>query len=109
MYERLIKEIKKTLYKTLGKTHLTFEQLDTVVMDIERYLNNRPLTYVESELSEDRVLTPNIVMWGQNSHTFDEDLEEVGKFEKRLSLVRQHVWTRWKKEYIHSLMESHRI
>ena len=111
MYERLIKEIKKTLYKTLGKTHLTFEQLETVVMDMERYLNNRPLTYVESELSEDRVLTPNIVMWGQNSHTFDEDLEEeeVGKFEKRLSLARQHVCTRWKKEYIHSLMESHRI
>ena len=56
MYERLIKEIKKIIYKTLGiKTHLTFEQLETVVVDIERCLNNRPLTYVESELSEDRV------------------------------------------------------
>jgi len=34
MYERLIKEIKKTVYKTLGKTHLTFELLEAVVIDI---------------------------------------------------------------------------
>jgi hypothetical protein len=33
MYERLIKEVKKT-YKTLGKTHLTLDQLIAVVMDI---------------------------------------------------------------------------
>ena len=44
MYERLIKGIKKTLYKTLEKPHLTFEQLEVVIMDIERHLNNRPLT-----------------------------------------------------------------
>lgn len=111
MYERLIKEIKKTLYKTLGKTHLNFEQLETVILDIERHLNNRPLTYVEAEFGEDRVLTPNIILWGQGSHTFDEDCEEesLSKFEKRLYHARQHAWTRWKKEYVHSLMESHRI
>ncbi len=55
MYERLIKEIKKTLYKTLGK---------------------RPLTYVEEELGEGRVLTPNAILWGQNSYTLEEDFEE---------------------------------
>ena len=46
MYERLIKEVKKTAYKTLGNTHLTFQQLEVVIMDIEKHLNNRPLTYV---------------------------------------------------------------
>ena len=44
MYERLLKDVKKTLYKTLGRTHLTFEQLETVIVDIEKHLNNRPLT-----------------------------------------------------------------
>lgn len=34
MYERLIREVKKTLYKTLGTTHLAFEQLEAVVIDI---------------------------------------------------------------------------
>ena len=36
VYERLIKEIKKTAYKTLGKTHLTFELLEAVVIDIKK-------------------------------------------------------------------------
>ena len=38
MYERLLKDVKKTLYKTLGKTNLAFEQLEAVVMDIERHM-----------------------------------------------------------------------
>lgn len=48
MYERLIKEIKKKVYKTLGKTHLTLELHEAVVIDIEKHLKNRPLTYAES-------------------------------------------------------------
>jgi sporulation protein YlmC with PRC-barrel domain len=112
MYERLIKEIKKTLYKTMGRSHLRYEQMESVVMDIERHLNNRPLTYVESDNGEEQVLTPNVIMWGQNSHTV-EDIEiegdEVSKLHARLMLKRQQVWQRWKKEYVHSLMESHRV
>ena len=57
MYERLIKEIKKTLYKMMGKSHLCYEQIESVVMDIARHLNNRPLTYVESDNGEEQVLT----------------------------------------------------
>ncbi len=58
LYERLIKEIKATLYKTLGKSRLLFNQLETVILDIERHLNNRPLTYVESSQEEEQILTP---------------------------------------------------
>ena len=36
MYERLIKDVKKTLHKTLDWTHLTFEQLEAVVIDVEK-------------------------------------------------------------------------
>ena len=36
MYERLIKAVKKTLHKILGRTHLTFEQLEAVVIDVKR-------------------------------------------------------------------------
>ena len=39
MYERLIKDVKKTLYKTLGQTHLSSEQLEAVVIDGEKNLN----------------------------------------------------------------------
>ena len=102
MYERLLKDVKKTLYKTLGRTHLTFEQLKTVIVDIEKHLNNRPLTYVKSGEGEDRVLTPNTIMWGQNSYTFEgDDEEDLDKISKRLNKAKQHAWKRWRDEYIH--------
>ena len=109
IYERLIQELKKTLYKTLGKTHLMFNQLQAVIMDIERNLNNRPLTYVESGHGEEQILTPNVILWGQNAYTMESDEEETSRQQKRLELARQHAWNRWHKEYVHGLMEFHRI
>ena len=114
MYERLIKDIKKTLCKTctLGKTHLTFEQLEVSITDIERHLDNRPLTYVESHGGDEKVLTPKMIMWGQNAHIV-EDIEveenQLTKLYRRLNTARQHAWPRWQKECVHSLMKSHRI
>ena len=40
--------MKRTLYKTTGRTHLEYLQVEAVVMDIERHLKNHPLTYMES-------------------------------------------------------------
>ena len=90
MYERLMKEIKKTVYKTLGKTHLTFELLEAVVIDIEKHLNNRPLTYVESDEGGPQTLTPNVLMWGQNAHgpeDIDVDEEEITRLQRHLKNV----------------------
>jgi len=112
MYERLLKDVKKTLYKTLGKTNLAFEQLEAVVMDIERHMNNRPLMYVESESGEDQVSTPNLVMWGQGAYILEDievEDEELTRFHRRLHNAKQHAWTRWQREYLHRLMESHRV
>ncbi|CAB4014977.1 Pro-Pol poly [Paramuricea clavata] len=70
MYERLLKDVKKTLYKTLGKTNIAFEQLEAVIVGIERHLNNRPLIYVGSD--EEQVLTSNMI-WGQNCYILEND------------------------------------
>eukprot|EP00795_Rhopilema_esculentum_P006806 gene6806-biopygen8263 len=112
MYERLIKDLKRALFKTVGKSLLSFNQLETVVMDIERHMNNRPLTYVEGDNEESQVLTPSMIMWGKNCHILEDiDVEEndLTKIQRRLSNARQHVWQRWKKEYLYSLMGVHRI
>ena len=57
-------------------------------------------------------MTPNVLMWGQNAHEIEEteeDGDEVSKLHKRLKEAKQHAWKRWKHEYIHSLLESHRV
>ena len=51
-------------------------------------------------------------MWGQDAHIV-EDIEveenQLTKLYRRLNTARQHAWSRWQKEYVHSLLESHRI
>ena len=111
MYERLIKDLKKTLHKTMGRTHLTFEQLEAVVIDVEKNLNNRPLTYLDSDGGEEQVLTPNILLRGQNAHPIEgeEDEKETSALSKRLKEAKNHAWKRWRHEHVHSLMETHRV
>lgn len=57
-YERLIKSVKQSLFKTLGRSTLSLEELTTFLMEIEALLNTRPLTYVTGEPHKDLVLRP---------------------------------------------------
>ena len=112
MYERLIKDVKKTLYKLLGRKTLSFKQLEMVIIDIEKHFNSHPLTYLESNGGEEQVLTTNMLMWGQNAHQVEktkEDRDEVSKRHKQLRETKQHGWRTWKHEYVRSLLESHRV
>ncbi|GIY39694.1 reverse transcriptase [Caerostris darwini] len=58
-WERLMKSIKDPLRKILGKALLTFEELTTIMTELECVLNNRPITYETNELDEPRCLTPS--------------------------------------------------
>ena len=109
LFERLIKDVQKTLCKTLRKTLLKPEELEAVTMDIERPLNNRPFMYVESERGKEQVLTPNIIVWGNGSRILEElEVEEdnLSKMYRRTRSARQHVWS---KKYVNRLMEYHRM
>ena len=73
IYERLIRDFKKALYKSLGRCHLLFDNLEMVIMDIEINMNNRPLTYVESECGEEQVLRSNTLIRGTNIYLINDD------------------------------------
>ena len=106
----MIKDIKKTLHKTLGMSHLSHEAFESVIMDVERNLNNRPLTYVEAEREEEAVLTPNMILWERDVYvvkdTEGSDAEKLTRMAKRLENAKANAWKCWKREYVHSLMES---
>ena len=82
-------------------------------MDVERNLNNQPLTYIEAGVGEKEVLTPNTILWGRDVHPVDDteasDAEKLTRMIKRLENGKAHAWKRWKGEYVHCLMESTRL
>ena len=57
--------IKHCLKKVVGKVKLNFEELNTVISEIEKCINSRLLKYLTEE-HEDIVLTPNHLIYGRN-------------------------------------------
>ena len=56
-YERLVKSVKVPLRKVLGKSTLWLKELMTIVTEIERLVNDRPLTHV-GDFDDAPPLTP---------------------------------------------------
>jgi len=44
-WERMIKTIKNSLHKVIGRKHMPYFELLTILSDVENAINNRPLTY----------------------------------------------------------------
>jgi len=108
LWEAGVKSLKYHLRRIVGNVILTFEELYTLLTQIEALLNSRPLTPMSSDPNDLTPLTPAHFLIG---HTLtapaDPDLTEVP--ESRLSRwqliqsLQRHFWKRWSKEYIAEL------
>ena len=112
-YERMVGIMKASLSKVVGRALLKYDELEEVLLDIECFMNNRPLCYQEEEI-EHPIFTPNLLIHGTSAYFLEEDLDEmdekglVTKRMKFLKICRQHLRKRWQTEYIHALEERHR-
>ena len=59
-YERIIRTVKSSLRKTLGRARLNYEEMETVTSEIGMIINSRPLTYIQDDVEE--VLTPHLIV-----------------------------------------------
>ena len=109
-FERLIGLTKQSLFKSLGKTNLRWNELESVLLDVEVNLNNQPLTYIEDNIQYP-ILTPNSMLLGRYTVMLEEDLEEEDdrnswkKCQKYIARCKDAAWRRWKREYLTALRE----
>jgi len=91
------------------------ETLQTAVTEIEKILNDRPLT----DINDRESLTPSHLLYGRITSLAYLKIEEsnipvcmetsmLTKRAKILNTVLEHLWTRWKSEYLTSLREYHK-
>ncbi len=64
-WEREIRSLKNALMVTLGAQSVTFEVLQTVLVEIEGILNSKPLGYTSSDASDPDPITPNCLLMGR--------------------------------------------
>ncbi|XP_028413524.1 uncharacterized protein LOC114536361 [Dendronephthya gigantea] len=116
-WERLIKSIKRCLKKQIGRTSSTFEELRTILVEIEATLNNRPLTYIyDDEQGVSYPLTPASLIYGRRISTAPNDSQhEIMSTNKSLTRrakyqarVLKNFSDQWRKEYLLSIRESSR-
>jgi hypothetical protein len=62
-----VRNVKVCLRKVLGSARLTFDELRTILAEIETTINCRPLTYQYDEPGED-VLTPSHLIYGRRMY-----------------------------------------
>ena len=121
-WERLIGLTKQAIRKTLGRTFISLQQLQTVVVEIESMLNDRPLTYVTSDLQDPQPLTPSHLLYGRriqqaprplddqeegNDPSFVDGVDLRKRVDKLTQLI-GHFSSRWKREYLTSLREFYK-
>ncbi|XP_070569878.1 uncharacterized protein [Ptychodera flava] len=110
-FERLIGIMKRSLSKAIGRALLKFEELEEVLLDVETFMNNRPLCYMEEDF-EQVVITPNLLLRGQPARFLEESIDDMddsrdvmSKRLKYLRSCRENIRKRWLNEYLHALQE----
>ena len=63
IFERMIKSAKRCLKKAIGRACLTYDELLTLVTEVEAVLNSRPLSYIAMDDLEEP-LTPSHLLLG---------------------------------------------
>ncbi|XP_068707690.1 uncharacterized protein [Montipora foliosa] len=112
-FERLIGVVKQSLYKSIGNGNLRWHELEEVILDVERIVNDRPLDYVEDDVQMP-ILTPSVMLFGQPNQLPEEDPsnmedDSLRKRAKYLRRCKEVLWLRWKNEYLKSLRERHNL
>ena len=119
-YERMVRSVKRCLRKVLGNSLISFDELTTILVEVECILNSRPLSYLYDELGGE-VLTPSHLLFGRrllalpsgiNTHPKLSQHDSQYTLNRRflhLTRILSHFWNRWRLDYIMDLRETHRL
>lgn len=109
IWEAAVRSFKHHLYRISKDTLFTFEQFNTLIIEIEAVLNYRPLTPLSSEPDDLNVLTPShFLIEGLLSSIPEVDFTDTPN---RLSQwqhiqkIKRDFWNQWNKEYLTELSQ----
>ena len=110
VYERMVKTVKSCLRKVLGQARLNYEEMETVLTEIEMAVNSRPLTYMQDDIFE--ILTPSHLLLGRRllsqynhivSDVSTENDNAIRSSRKRMDHLNEllrHYFSRFECEYV---------
>lgn len=110
IWEANIKAAKSHLFRVIGIQLLTYEEMNTVLIQVEAVLNSRPLCSMSEDPSEPLALTPAHFLKLTPLQAFpmkdvvDCPVNRLTRYQLVDQLV-QSFWRRWRVEYLNELQE----
>jgi hypothetical protein len=110
LWESAVKSMKNVLFRILGESYLTYEELSTILTRVEACLNSRPLTTMSSNPSDLSYLTPAHFLIGDSFMALperDETTTPSNRLDRwrRVQQFSQILWKRWSREYLAQVQE----
>ena len=111
LWEAAVKSMKYHLRRTLGSRVATYEELSTLLTEIEACLNSRPLCALSDDPFNPTYLSPGHFLIGEPLTQLPADYTDVKC--NRLSRWQicqqlQQFWQRWSSDYLQSLQPTTR-
>lgn len=117
IFERLVQSVKRSLRKIIGQSKFTYDELYTVLIEVERIINCHSLTYVSLDDLEEP-LTPSHLLVGRrllNLPSIVEDSDDdfcvadttLQKRTRHPNNTINHFWSCWVEEYLLKLRNAH--
>lgn len=113
LWEAGVRCIKTHLRKVIGNSTLTYEELSTLLSQVEACLNSRPISLLSDDPNDPLPLTPGHFLIGEPIlNVTDESFTDCNLTNlERWRLVQKmlnNIWKRWAKEYLVNLSQRHK-
>ncbi|XP_043604779.1 uncharacterized protein LOC122577510 [Bombus pyrosoma] len=108
LWEAAVKSFKHHFRRVVGNELLTFEQFNTLIIEIEAVLNSRPLTPISTDPNDLLVLTPGHFLIGESLMSLrerdfrDTQSNRLSRWQ-HIQKIKQHFWKRWHQEYLNEM------
>ena len=111
-WERIIRSVKRTLAAISGGATMSDETFTTFLIEVERILNDRPITKIASDSRDLEALTPNALLKRHLEPSLPMGVfakaDGYRKSSRLIGLLADRFWSRWLKEYLPLLQQRQR-
>ncbi|UYV84066.1 hypothetical protein LAZ67_X001042, partial [Cordylochernes scorpioides] len=109
-WERLIRSIKDLLVRILGHSSVYYEEMSTILCDVDATINSRPLTYIHEDSDGLIPLSPSMFLH-DSKYVGVPDLDKLDskKFQDRYrhcQRLREALRSRFRSEYLGQLVQK---